>query len=49
LRTIRTALAADFPLSEAEAVMQCAAISAQLLHIRDLEQAAIYTLRASMA
>ncbi len=49
LRTIRTALAADFPLSEAEAVTQCAAISAQLLHIRDLEQAAIYTLRAGMA
>ncbi len=49
LQTIRATLAADFPLSDAEAVTQCAAISTQLLQIRDLEQAAIYALRASMA
>ena len=46
LQAIRTKMLTDFPLSAAEVVALREQISQQVLHIRDLEQAAITQLRA---
>ncbi|MCE7988724.1 MAG: hypothetical protein DYG89_46815, partial [Caldilinea sp. CFX5] len=45
LQAIRTAMITDFPLAAAEVGMLREQIRAQVLHIRDLEQAAITQLR----
>lgn len=49
LQAIRTTMLTDFPLSAAEVVALREQISTQVLHIRDLEQAAITQLRALLS
>lgn len=48
LQAIRSTMISDFPLSEREGIALCEQISTQVLHIRDLEEAAIRQLRTTM-
>lgn len=49
LQAIRATMTTDFPLNDSEVVALREQLSIQVLQIRDLEQAAIYQLRAMMA
>ena len=48
LQAIRATMNTDFPLDATAVVALCTQLSEQILHIRDLEQAAITQLRAIM-